>query len=167
MEECIFCKIVEGEIPSLKVYEDNNCIAFLDINPCSPGHTIVIPRRHYPLLTDMPDDLVKDIFAAVSLISRAVQSVTNAQGLTVGTNVGKAAGQEVPHVHIHIIPRFEGDKGAAIQHIVRMPVNKEELPGYADKIRSAIGKFPSPKEEEKKEAPKEKGKKPKWYFSNE
>lgn len=146
MSDCIFCKIAKGEIPSLKIYEDEDSLAFLDINPCSPGHTVVISKKHFQLLTDMPVEASAKLFAVVSVLSKFVQSAMGADGLTVGANIDKAAGQEVPHVHIHIIPRYKNDGGGAVQHLVRMDVKKEELPNYANKIIATINKA-APKQE--------------------
>lgn len=170
MEACIWCKLVKGEIPCLKLYEDEDSLAFLDINPSSPGHTIVIPKKHFQVLTEMPVEGSAKLFAVVSVLSKFVQSAMSADGLTIGANVGKVAGQEVPHVHIHIIPRYKDDKGGWIQQLVQIPVDKNSLPDYANKIISAINKS-SPKQEkvEEKEVPKKeeepaKGKKEKGYI---
>lgn len=181
MDECVFCKIAAGEIPTLKVYDDASVIAFLDINPCSPGHAVVAPRRHYKLLTDMPPEAVKDLFAAVVLVERAVKTAMNAPAANVGVNDGELAGQGLPHVHVHIIPRYKDDKGGSMHSIVRVPVQKEALEGYLNKIRAEIkagggtivGAALAPeKEKEKKEkgasGPSTTAKpKKKWHFLEE
>jgi len=171
---CIFCRIVSGEIPSLKIYEDANVVSFLDIDPCSPGHAVVIPRKHYRILSEMPDDEAGVLFATATKIAKSIQAAMDAQGYNIGANVDKAAGQAVPHVHIHVIPRYEGDKGGAIQHIVRMEVNKEQLAQHADKIRSALssGAAAAGPREVKTAAPErpaeaKKKKPPKWYYFEE
>lgn len=166
---CIFCKIAAGEIPAFKVYEDANTLAFLDINPCSPGHTVVTPKKHFKLITEMPELLVRDLWAAAWLVEKAVREATEANGMNVGVNDGEAAGQGVPHVHVHIIPRFAGDKGGSMHSIVRAEVPRESLPGQADKIKRALEGAaleegaPEPKLPKKAAGKKPKEKK-KWYF---
>lgn len=167
MEDCIFCKINNGQIPCLKVYADQNFLAFLDINPCSPGHTIIIPKKHYTFLNEMPDDLIKELFSLINILSTKIQKAMDAKGFNIGLNSGKVAGQEVPHLHVHIIPRYEGDKGGAMQNIVRMEVDKEKLTQYTQKIIAEIGA--PQKEEPKNEIPTEekKEKTQKFYFLDE
>lgn len=108
-EECIFCKIVRGEIPCAKVYESENVLAFLDIAPVQPGHSLVIPKEHHPTLFDIPPALAEELLQALQKVGQAVMHATKAQGLNLGMNNHKAAGQLVPHAHYHLIPRFEGD----------------------------------------------------------
>jgi histidine triad (HIT) family protein len=106
---CIFCKIINGEIPSSKVYEDDKVYAFLDINPINKGHTLVIPKKHS---TDMLEDDDEDLKAVIHVsknIAKAVMTAVNADGFNLGVNTKKAAGQVVFHTHFHIIPRFEND----------------------------------------------------------
>ncbi len=107
--DCIFCKIVEKKIPSAIVYEDKHSLAFLDINPLNPGHTLVIPKKHYETIADIPEKDLVELAKAVRKVAIAVEKATGAQGLNVTQNNGKAADQLVPHSHFHIIPRFEGD----------------------------------------------------------
>jgi histidine triad (HIT) family protein len=107
--DCIFCKIVGGEIPSYKVYEDDKVLAFLDITPVNPGHTLVIPKKHYDNLVDMPDEEAKELLAAAKKIAVAVMAGTGAQGFNLNLNNGAVSGQLVGHVHFHIVPRFESD----------------------------------------------------------
>lgn len=109
-QQCIFCKIVAGEIPNYTVYEDKKVMAFLDIQPATTGHVIVIPKKHYSVLPQMPDDDVAYLFAVAKQLSGVVFDTTGAQGVTLQQNNGAAAGQTVPHVHVHIIPRFPDDK---------------------------------------------------------
>ena len=107
--ECIFCRIVAGEIPSAKVFETEEVIAFLDIAPVRPGHALVLPKGHYPTLWHLPDELGAHLLAALKAVGRAVMEATGAEGLNVGMNNHPAAGQLVPHAHVHLIPRQEGD----------------------------------------------------------
>ncbi len=109
MPDCIFCKIVKGELPSAKIYEDDRILAFLDIAPNNHGHTLVIPKEHYQDFLDMPDETIKDLFASSKKIAKAVQKGTGAEAFNIGMNNGKHAGQIVYHAHIHIIPRFAND----------------------------------------------------------
>jgi len=107
--DCIFCKIVEGELPSTKVYEDKRFLAFLDINPVNKGHVLVIPKEHHVTISDTPVDLLKDLMAIIKTLSPAVVAGSGADGFNLAVNNGKAAGQLIDHVHFHIIPRFTGD----------------------------------------------------------
>jgi histidine triad (HIT) family protein len=153
--ECLFCNIVAGKIPTLKVAEDASHLAFLDINPSSPGHTVVIPKKHYSKLEDMPRSEAEAIFGFISELSKSVMLAVSAENCNIGINCGKIAGQEIPHVHFHIIPRYEGDGGTAVQGIVRMMVKKEELPSIAEKIKGAAGGGGEAKKEEACEAKQE------------
>ena len=107
--DCIFCKIIAGEIPSHKVYEDESVIAFLDINPVSEGHTLVVPKDHFEKFDDCSDIVAEAIGLRIRKISRAVSTATGADGYNLLCNNGLAAGQLVGHVHFHIIPRNNGD----------------------------------------------------------
>ncbi|WP_255193469.1 HIT family protein [Natronobeatus ordinarius] len=110
----IFSKIIDGEIPARVVYEDETTFAFLDANPLAPGHTLVIPKAEYERIEDLPEDVARDLFATVSRLTDAVQTAVDADGATVGFNNGEAAGQEVDHVHCHIVPRFADDDGGSL-----------------------------------------------------
>lgn len=106
---CIFCKIVKGEIPCYKIYEDKEVLAFLDINPVNPGHVLVIPKNHYELLEDLPDELLVKIIFVVKKLVPSVKNAVKSKGINLGLNNGREAGQLIPHVHFHIMPRFERD----------------------------------------------------------
>ena len=106
---CIFCRIAAGEIPSLRVLEDETKLAFLDINPVRPGHTLLIPKRHYERLTDMPAAEAGELLSALPELARAVVKAAGADGFNVFQTNGACSGQVVPHVHFHIIPRHEND----------------------------------------------------------
>lgn len=108
-KSCIFCKIARGEIPSYKVYEDNDIIAFLDVNPASKGHTLVVTKEHFSDITTCKKDILDKAFRVAQLIAQAEISQLGATGVNVITNAGKSAGQSVPHFHIHVIPRFDND----------------------------------------------------------
>jgi histidine triad (HIT) family protein len=109
MEECIFCKIIKGEIPCSKVYEDDKVIAFLDIGPVNKGHALVVPKEHHKDLLDTPNELLADTIKAVKKIAKAVLKATGTEGFNIGVNNGKIAGQVVMHLHFHIMPRLEND----------------------------------------------------------
>ncbi|UGV41961.1 HIT family protein [Methanococcoides orientis] len=130
--DCLFCNIIKGDIPSYKVYEDETAYAFLDINPCSRGHTVVVPKTHYENFTDMPAEEVGTLFATVRMIARLVEDAVSADGSNIGLNNKAAAGQLVPHVHIHIIPRFEEDGGGSMHSIVSVKGAADDLEEMAE-----------------------------------
>ncbi|AEF95869.1 HIT family protein [Methanotorris igneus] len=105
---CIFCKIVNKEIPAKIVYEDEDTMAFLDINPRNKGHTLVIPKKHYETLDEMPDEELAKLMKAVKKVVEILKPL-NFDGYNIINNNKPAAGQEVPHVHFHIIPRYQND----------------------------------------------------------
>lgn len=109
MNDCIFCKIINGDIPSMRVYEDDLCIAMLDISPANPGHTLVLPKQHIENILDMPEDLGGHLLMVAKEIGKRQKERLGALGFNVVQNNGTAAGQTVPHFHIHIIPRYEND----------------------------------------------------------
>jgi len=121
MQDCIFCKISQGEIPSHKVYEDNHVLAFLDINPKAKGHTVIIPRVHGETIFDLDDELQKHYFPAISKVMDRIDHVLHPDGFNIGWNHHKAGGQEVPHLHVHVFPRWDGDGGGGIQAITNNP----------------------------------------------
>jgi len=116
-DDCVFCSIVAGDIPARTVHETDDVLAFLDATPLAPGHTLVIPKAHARHVGDLDDDLASDLFAAVTELTPRVQDAVDADAANVGINDGEAAGQEVPHVHVHVIPRFEGDGGAPLHAV--------------------------------------------------
>ena len=110
MDGCIFCKMVEGEIPVTKVYEDEAVLAFLDIGPISDGHTLVIPKQYCAKLHECNPDVLGDVLARLGKIAEAVTMAMDADGYNVLSNNGAAAGQVVDHLHFHVIPRKIGDR---------------------------------------------------------
>lgn len=108
-QECIFCKIAEGTIPSCRVHEDSSILAFLDINPIADGHTLVIPKIHCDRFHACSHRVVSDLMFLTGKIAQAVVSAIGAEGYNILCNTGSAAGQLVDHVHLHIIPRKTGD----------------------------------------------------------
>lgn len=107
--DCIFCKIISGEIPSSKVYEDEDFLAILDIRPVNHGHTLLIPKKHFVNIFDTDDDIARKIYPTLIKISKGIKEGLLADGINIIQNNEKYAGQEVFHSHIHIIPRFRDD----------------------------------------------------------
>lgn len=132
----IFLKIVRGEIPAHKVYEDEHTLAFLDIKPHSKGHVLVIPKEQYRNILDIPEETLCNMIRTVKKIAPAVKEAVGADGLNIGMNNEHAAGQEVFHAHMHIIPRIEGD------NVYRSPKHTSyedgEMERVAEKIRSKL-----------------------------
>lgn len=118
---CIFCKIINKEVPNYTVYEDENILAFLDIFPVAKGHTVVIPKKHFETIWEMNTETFQDISAGLRAAAGRVQSKIKPDGMNIGINNGPAAGQAVPHVHWHIIPRYEGDGGGNMHSIIKNP----------------------------------------------
>lgn len=107
MEDCIFCKIVNGEIPSFKVYEDDMVFAFLDINPLSRGHVLVLSKEHYENILEVPEDTYAHMAKMTKKISDKVQEVYKPEGILINQNNGKRAGQQIMHIHIHVKPIYK------------------------------------------------------------
>ena len=107
--DCIFCKIIAGDIPSHKVYEDDKVLAFFDILPISQGHTIVVPKKHVPDVEGLSDEEISAMSVAIKKIGKAVIDGLEVKGYSVFLDNKSAANQHVPHVHFHLVPRVEGD----------------------------------------------------------
>ena len=135
MDDCMFCKIIRGEVLSFKVFEDDDIIAFLDIMPLSKGHTLVVPRKHCETIDDMPEEIMAKFGPALKKLSRAVAAAVGATGINLILANGKTAGQLVPHFHFHIVPRHEGD-GLRFD-TQRQKYTGDEMEQYRDKIISA------------------------------
>lgn len=131
MENCIFCKIVKGEIPSYKVYENEHVVAFLDINPVAEYHTLVIPKAHYANVIDIPGPLFGHVMDAVKHLVSIYQQKLGVNNLQIIHNAGEHAQQDVFHLHVHILPRKEGDGSNIV-----WPSPKTEL---ADKLYDMVG----------------------------
>ena len=130
---CLFCSIVKKEIPAEIIYEDEKSLAFLDIRPRAPGHTIVIPKSHAQNLLELGEQDVGPLFEAARTVQKRILEVLHPEGFTVGVNQGRAAGQEVDHLHVHILPRFFRDGGRAVQGLVNNPP-RESLKEMAEKL---------------------------------
>ena len=123
MKDCIFCKIVNGSIPNDTVYEDNHVLAFLDIHPHAKGHTVLIPKVHAETIYDLNDELQKEYFPAIRSVMERIDHVLHPDGYTIGWNHGEAGGQVVPHLHVHVLPRYDGDGGGNIHSVINNPGN--------------------------------------------
>ena len=133
--DCIFCDIIQRKRPGHFIYEDDSHVAFLDKYPIDYGHSLVLPKDHFEKVTDMNSDHVGDLFSKVPKIAKAVVQTINADAFSLAQNNGRAAKQIVPHVHIHIIPRFN-NKGTVW---TKRDIGKdEELKVLAEKIRKCM-----------------------------
>jgi len=133
--DCLFCKIAAKTFPAKIVYEDDHAMAFLDIVPRTEGHAMVIPRYHAPTLAALPDDEVAPLFAAVKKTAALLMDGLHPDGITIGINQGRASGQEVDHLHVHLMPRWHGDGGGSVQSIIHNPP-KESIDEVQKKILS-------------------------------
>lgn len=131
---CIFCKVIRKEIPAYIVYEDEMALGFLDIHPRAPGHVMVIPKYHAATISELPGDLVDPVFQAVRKVAKRLEEVLGADGMTIGVNQGPISGQTVPHLHVHLMPRFADDGGGSIHSVVDN-APKESLETLQDKIK--------------------------------
>lgn len=132
MEECIFCKIIRGEIPSARVLETGDVLAFLDINPVSKGHTLVIPKAHYATFPEMPPEVIAALGQALQEIGEAVKSQLDSAGFNILLNNERAAGQLIDHSHFHLIPRNLGDG------VMDWPPVRPYAEGEMEAVRAAI-----------------------------
>jgi histidine triad (HIT) family protein len=134
---CIFCRIVDGDLPSRTVYESDDALAFLDANPLAKGHTLVVPKDHHETVGDLPPETAGAVFEAVSAVTPRVERAVAADATTVAVNNGEAAGQEVPHTHVHVVPRFDGDGSGPIHRLFssRPSLSDAELDEVAAAIR--------------------------------
>lgn len=137
MSDCVFCKIVAGQIPSTRVYEDEHSLAFMDIGQVNPGHVLVAVKRHADNLYALDDAQAAAVARAGVRVARAIRDAFKPEGLSVYQANGKAAGQTVFHYHIHLLPRHAGD-GMELTWPVKNPP-REKLEDYAAKIRAALG----------------------------
>ncbi|WP_210364659.1 HIT family protein [Bacillus sp. REN3] len=140
MSDCIFCKIINGEIPSAKVYEDEHVLAFLDISQVTKGHTLVIPKVHKENVYQLPEEVAANVFKAVPKIASAIQSAYEPIGLNILQNNGEAAGQSVFHFHMHLIPRFgKGDGFGAVWKTHQDQYTQDDYKQIAVEISSHLG----------------------------
>ena len=136
MSDCVFCKIVTGQIPSTKVHEDEHTLAFMDLGQVNPGHVLVTVKKHAPYLCELEEEQAAAVARACVKVSKAIQQAFTPEGLSVYQANGKAAGQTVFHYHVHLLPRHEAD-GMELTWPVKNPP-REMLEGYADRIRKNL-----------------------------
>ena len=132
----IFCKIIAGEIPASKVYEDDQVLAFLDISQVTPGHTLVVPKEHYRNLLEMDATSASQLFAQVPKIAQKVMKATKAEGMNIIANCEEVAGQTVFHTHVHLVPRYSADDDLKIDFIAHEP-DFDKLAQVAETIKNA------------------------------
>ena len=140
-DQCLFCKILKGEIPSIKVYEDDGLLAFMDINPATRGHCLLIPKAHHKDVMAMPEDLLKDLIIAAQGLAGASLTALGADGVNLLQSNGLAANQIIPHFHLHIMPRWTND-GASIAAWEFVPGDMDAIAAQAGEIKKALSSAP-------------------------
>lgn len=128
---CLFCKIIDGAIPSYKIYEDADTLAFLTIGPHTKGHTLVVPKKHSSSVYDIEEDDLYKTILSTQKVAKHIKDILKADGINIGQNNDRAAGQEVFHTHFHIIPRYQDD---GYKHWPIQPITQEDL----QKLQSMI-----------------------------
>jgi diadenosine tetraphosphate (Ap4A) HIT family hydrolase len=138
-ENCIFCKIVAGEAPSSAVFEDETCVAFLDVAPIQPGHTLLVPRDHASSLAELDPEMGVRLFQTGQKVAAALYGGLGCDGVNLFLADGAAAGQDVFHTHLHVLPRHEGDGlGSAFRSEAEEVVSRSELESVAERIKSSF-----------------------------
>jgi histidine triad (HIT) family protein len=140
MDDCIFCKIVSGEIPSERVFENQTVYAFLDTNPMNDGHVLVVPKKHYADLFDIELPVLRDVSGAAQLIAQRMKSALGAKGVNLFNLSGEAAEQSVPHFHLHVVPRYVDDN-ISISHwweTKAKPADAHKQSVLAEKLRASL-----------------------------
>ena len=135
---CIFCRIVAGEIPGEVVASDPDAVAFLDVQPLADGHVLIVPRQHVARIEDMTPAAAAGLFRTVTRLVGPVRTAMGAAGTTIGVNDGEASGQTVPHVHVHIVPRWPDD-GAGSVHTIFPRKTSRTLADVGNAIRGRVG----------------------------
>lgn len=135
MDDCLFCKIINKDVPSFIVYEDDDVIAFLDISPVNPGHTLVLPKAHSYSFEDAEPITIQKLALAVQVIAKAVVKATGVTGYNLEVNNGAVAGQIIPHLHVHIVPRHETD---GLKHWPGTPYPEGMVADVQANIRNAL-----------------------------
>jgi histidine triad (HIT) family protein len=139
MTNCIFCKIINGEIPSSKIYEDEHVFAFLDISQTTKGHTLIIPKQHVENIFQINEDTMSHIFKVVPRIAKALTKELGASGINIVNNNGEIAGQTVFHYHVHLVPRYSKDDGLKILYSNNMELySKDDLQTMAKQISNNL-----------------------------
>jgi len=135
-ESCIFCKIVAGRLPCFKLLEDETTIAFMDINPVNPGHALAVAKGHWPTIDVIPPEVLAAVARTAQRVAKAAMTALEPNGVNLLQSNGVGAGQSVPHLHVHILPRFPGDE-------VRLnwtykPGDKAEIEAICDRLKAAL-----------------------------
>ncbi|MBE6132610.1 MAG: HIT family protein [Erysipelotrichaceae bacterium] len=133
MNDCIFCKIVRGDIPCHKVYEDDDVLAFLDISQTTKGHTLVISKEHFRNLLYVPKDILAKVMGAAQKIAQAQVASLGAKGVNIINNTNEVAGQTVMHFHVHVIPRYSNEDALRLEFNSNK-IEKLSLPAIAEEI---------------------------------
>lgn len=136
-DDCIFCRIAKGEIPSETVYEDEKFRVIMDLGPASKGHALILPKAHYKDVTELEEPYISGVLPLAAKLGRAMQEGLGCAGFNVVQNNGEAAGQTVMHFHVHVIPRYKGETEQIASWTPTKP-GKEELAENAQKIRAKI-----------------------------
>ncbi|MEK7568345.1 MAG: HIT family protein [Patescibacteria group bacterium] len=131
--DCLFCKIINKEISADVIYEDGDAVAVLDVQPRAPGHAIVLPKIHVENILELPEENIQGVFAAVKKVVGLLEKSLKSDGFTIGINHGRVSGQTIDHLHIHVIPRWQGDGGGSIHSVVDNP-SKEDIEMIKNKI---------------------------------
>jgi histidine triad (HIT) family protein len=134
MDDCIFCKIVKGDIPSYKVYEDEKVYAFLDIKPLSKGHILILPKEHYENVFDTPKELYGYMFEVAKKIAEHIKEKYNPKGIFINQNNGQMAGQSIMHVHLHVKPIYDESQKHS-EETKRMELSKEEMKNIHEDLK--------------------------------
>ena len=143
---CSFCDIVSGKAPASITYEDDNTLAFMDLNPTNNGHTLVIPRKHWENIYEIPEYALADIFSVVRRVGMVIKKTVDTKGISILQLNGRAAGQTIMHFHVHIIPRFQGDPlskaiGAMVGHQGLEKPERKDFDETARRIRENLQKI--------------------------
>ena len=138
MNDCVFCEIANGALPCAKVWEDGDLLAFMDIGPIVKGHVLIVPKTHYESIEGIPDRLWEKLCLLAKRVAEAQRKTLGAEGVNLMQNNGTVAGQEVPHLHLHVIPRFSGD-GHRWNWNPKSYASLDEAADLAKRLRTEIG----------------------------
>ncbi len=133
--DCVFCRIIKGEIPAVKIYENEKVVVFLDIHPVNPGHMLIMSKDHYENIIDCPEAVLKEIMVAAKKVSLAVVKALDLKGFNIIQNNGSVAGQVIPHIHWHVIPRLPED---GLKHWDGRGYDDGEAGAVAQKIKQSL-----------------------------
>lgn len=136
-KQCVFCQIIGGKIPAKEVYSDEHSYAALDINPAAPGHILLLPKEHYSIMPQVPEQVLQHLFIAAKKLSNSLLRALGAEGTNILVANGQAAGQKAQHFMIHIIPRKQKDK--VVFNLPQRQIKPEELSSIGNKLRKALG----------------------------